>query len=147
MNFMNKFVRFMYGRYGSDEFNHFLFLGYLFCFIINLFFHKNWIFIVEMILVFTIFFRTFSKNIERRKKERQLFLKMKRYIRRPFETTMKNYKDKEHIYKKCYKCKTILRLPLPDKKGIKHTKCPTCKKKLIVFALKHQKIEIIRKKI
>ncbi len=146
MNFLNKIITFMYGRYGTDEFNHFLLGSYVCCFIINLFWRQGWIFGLEILLIFTILFRTFSKNIEARKKERQLFLKIKDSIRKPFETIIKNRKDKDHIYKKCHKCQTILRLPLPAKRGIKHTKCPTCKKKLTILAFKYQRIEIIRGK-
>lgn len=144
MNFLNKILKFMYGRYGTDEFNHFLLILYVCCFIINLFCRQGWIFGLEFLFIFIIFFRTFSKNIEARKKERKLFLKIKNYMIQPFEIIIKNVKDKEHIYKKCYKCKTILRLPLPSKRGIKHTKCPTCHKKLTIFAFKYQKIEIIK---
>lgn len=146
MNFLNKIIKFMYGRYGTDELNHFLLIFYVCCFMINLFWRQGWIFALEILSIFIIFFRTFSKNIEARRKEKNIFLKIKNGMKKPFETMIKNWKDKDHIYKKCYKCKTILRLPLPTKRGIKHTKCPNCKKKLTIFALKYQKIEIIRGK-
>lgn len=144
MKFLSKIVRFMNGRYGTDELNHFLLVFYVCCFIINLFFKKSWIFGLELVFIFIIFFRTFSKNIVVRKRERILFLKIRDYVKSPFKIVMKNRKDKDHIYKKCHKCKTVLRLPLPTKRGIKYTKCPTCKKKLTIFAYKYQKIEIIR---
>ena len=38
----------------------------------------------------------------------------------------RNMNDKDHIYKKCSKCKTTLKLPIPYERGIKHTKCPKC---------------------
>ncbi len=145
MKFLNKIVQFMYGRYGTDELNHFLLAFYVCCFIINLFCKKSWIFGLELLSIFIVFFRTFSKNTEARRREKNLFLKIRNYVKSPFKIVMKNIKDKDHIYKKCHKCKTILRLPLPAKKGVKHTKCPICKKKLTIFAYKYQKIEIIRK--
>ena len=40
---------------------------------------------------------------------------------------------------------TILRLPLPSKRGIKHVKCPKCGKRLTVVALRKLKVEVIRK--
>ena len=92
------------------------------------------------------FYRFFSKNRSARIKENNIYLKIKKNIVRPFKTLIKNIKDKEHIYKKCSKCGTTLKLPLPDKYGIKHTKCPKCKKKLNVLCLKKEKIEIITKK-
>lgn len=146
MNIFNKMIKFMYGRYGTDELNHFLLGLYVFSFFIQLFWRQNWIFLCEIILIFFIFFRTFSKNIKARRKEKQVYLNIKNQIRRPFEMIIKNRKDKNHIYKKCHHCKTVLRLPLPTKRGIKHTTCPNCKKKLTILALKYQKIEIITKK-
>lgn len=146
MKLLTKIARFMYGRYGTDNLNHFLFILYILVFIINLFLNQTWLFIIELLLVLTIFSRTLSKNINQRKKENQIFLKWKECITKPFQTIIKNWKDKDHIYKKCCKCKTVLRLPLPSKRGIKHTKCPTCKKRLTIFAFKYQKIEIIRNK-
>ncbi len=146
MNFFNKIVRFMYGRYGTDNLNRFFLLLYVLCFILNLFLRQNWIFLIELMLVVVIFYRTFSKKIHQRRKENQLYLKLKKIANKPFEIITKNWKDKDHIYKKCRKCKTILRLPLPIKRGIKHTKCPNCKKKLTIFAFKYQKIEIIKNK-
>ncbi len=58
----------------------------------------------------------------------------------------RNILDKDHIYKKCPKCKTTLKLPIPYERGIKHTNCPKCKKRLTLFVLKKQKIEIIKNK-
>ena len=42
--------------------------------------------------------------------------------------------------------KTVLKLPLPDKRGINHAKCPKCKKSLTLITFKKQKIELITKK-
>ena len=55
----------------------------------------------------------------------------------------RNIKDKEHVYKKCSKCKTVLKLPLPSKKGFQKAKCPKCKKSLTLFTFKQEKIELI----
>ena len=73
-------------------------------------------------------------------------LNMKEKIKRPFEVIIKNRKDKEHIYKKCRKCKTILKLPLPAKRGMKIAKCPKCQNRISFYAFKYQKIEIIKDK-
>ena len=69
---------------------------------------------------------------------------MKKAISRPFLNIKKNIQDKDHIYKKCHKCKTTLKLPLPSKKGIKHAKCPHCGNRVTLLTLKYQKIEIIK---
>lgn len=145
MNFLGKVYRFMQGRYGPDELYKFLFFSYLFVFILNLFLRSyiiNWI---ELFIIVFMFYRFFSKNIYRRRKENDLYLKVKRWFVKPFKNIRRNYKDrKEFIYKKCGKCKTTLRLPLPFERGIKHAKCPTCGRRISFLALRKQKVEIIR---
>lgn len=146
MNWKNKIIKFMSGRYGPDELYKFLFGIYILVFIINLFIDSIILEILQALIVFIIFYRVLSKNIYQRRKENQKYLKLKKKIIEPFQTIKRNIKDKDHIYKKCSKCKTILKLPIPYKRGIKHTSCPKCKKRLTLFVLKKQKIEVIKKK-
>ena len=63
---------------------------------------------------------------------------------KPFKVVNLNFNDKDHIYKKCSKCGTILKLPLQTKAGFKKAKCPKCNKKVRLFTFKKEKIEIIR---
>ncbi len=146
MKFINKVQRFMMYRYGVDELYRFLLILYLIVIIIDLFVNSPLLTVIELLIVFIMFYRVFSKNIKQRRKENKLFLKMKNKVKKPFEVIQKNREDKYHIYKRCPKCKTILRLPLPAKRGIKHAKCPHCKRKVTLFTLKYQKVEIIRNK-
>ncbi len=141
MKFINKVNKFMCGRYGIDELYNFTFRLTIILMIINLFSSLKILLIIEMVLILSLLYRSMSKNITKRKKENQEFLKIKNKILNLFKP-----KDKEHIYKKCPKCKTTLKLPLPLKRGIKHTTCPTCKKRLTLLVLRKKKIEIISKK-
>lgn len=143
---MDKIYKFMYGRYGLDEFNNFLFKLYIFLFIANIFFNNKIIFVFELLLMIILFSRFLSKNINSRKKENKIYLKYKKQIIKPFITIKERYQDKEHVYKKCHHCKTILKLPRPNKIGIKHSKCPNCKKRLCVVIFRKKKIEIIKNK-
>lgn len=143
MNFINKIQRFMYGRYGFDDLYKFLIKIYFIIFIINIFLKNYIIDYVELFLVVIIIFRSLSKNINRRSKENALFLKIKNKILNIFKKKNKYKNDKDHIYKKCHHCKTILKLPLPRKRGIKHSKCPTCKKRNTFLILRKEKIEVI----
>jgi len=146
MKWQNKIQKFMYGRYGIDELYHFLFVLYIIVLIINLFFQNTWFMIIELVIVFIMFFRVFSKKIYKRSNENQLYLKIKRKLFKPFKEFKRNIKDKNHVYKKCSKCKTILKLPLPSTWGIKRAKCPKCKKILTFITFKKLKIEIIKNK-
>lgn len=146
MKWIYKFQKFMYGRYGLDELYKFLFYFYIVLLIINIFIKSSLLSYIELFIVFIMFYRFFSKNIKLRKKENNLYLKFKKNIVKPFKNLKKNIKDKEHVYKRCSKCKTMLKLPLPDKIGIKHTKCPKCGKRLTIFCFKHADIEIITNK-
>lgn len=144
MRFINKLQKFMYGRYGVDNLYRFFFGCCIFLFILNIFIHSKIVDILEIFIVIIMLYRFFSKNIYARKKENKLFLKIKNKISRPFQNIKRNIKDKDHVYKRCRKCKKTLKLPLPSKMGIKHAKCPHCGKRVSIFTFKYQKIEFIK---
>ena len=144
MKWQNKIRNFMYGRYGADELYNFLFGLYFIFLIINLFIKSPILSVLELLTIFTMFYRVFSKNITKRSKERRQYLKLKKQIFSPFSNIKRNITNKDYVYKKCHQCHKTLKLPLPDKRGIKHTKCPNCQKKITLFTLKKQKIEIIK---
>ncbi len=146
MNLFFKIQRFMYGRNGLDALSKFLFKVLFWVLMFNILIHHIAMLYIELGLLLIILLRILSKNIKMRQKENNLYLRIKKRLLKPFEIIIKNHQDKDFVYKKCYKCKKILKLPLPDKRGIKHVKCPNCKKRLRVFTIKYQKIEIIRNK-
>lgn len=144
MKFEEKIIKFMYGRYGPDELYKFLFELYIVLIIINLFIRSNILNFISLLVIIYMLFRFFSKKIYKRSKENQLFLKIKVNFLKPFKVVNLNFNDKDHIYKKCSKCGTILKLPLQTKAGFKKAKCPKCNKKVRLFTFKKEKIEIIR---
>ena len=146
MKYIEKFRRFMYGRYGIDELYQFLLKLYVFLLVLNIFLKSKIITIIELIVITVMFGRLFSKNFKLRRKENALYLKFKNLINKPFINLKRNIKDKEHVYKKCRKCKTVLKLPLPSKRGLKKAKCPHCGNRVKIFTFKQEKIEIIRDK-
>ena len=146
MNLLYKIRNFMNGRYGSDNLSKFIFGIYIILVVINLFLRNNIIFYVELFLLFIIVLRFFSKKIYKRGKENKLYLNVKRFILNSFSLIIKNIKDKNNVYKKCHKCKTVLKLPLPSKIGIKKVKCPECSHKNKFLILKKERIRIIRRK-
>lgn len=147
MKFIEKIQKFMYGRYARpDELYKFLFWLYFILLIIDLFVNSKILIVLELVIVFILFYRIFSKNIYKRSRENQKFIKFRNKLLKPFSNIRRNIKDKDHVYKKCRKCKTILKLPVPTERGIKHAKCPNCKRRVTLFTLKKLKIEVIKNK-
>lgn len=143
MKFAQKFQKFMYGRYGIDDLYKFLFKVYIFLLILNIFINSAIINTIELVIVIIMLGRSLSKNIYARSNENQKYLKFKKKLSKPFSNLKRNINDKDHIYKKCHYCKTTLKLPLPSRRGFKKAKCPKCGKRVKVFTLKKEKIEII----
>jgi hypothetical protein len=144
VKFIDRFRKFMCGRYGIDELYSFLFYLYIILCVINLFLKSTIILTLEFLVFIIMVYRVFSKIVIIRKKENKMYLKLKDKVMKPFINIKRNLKDKEHVYVKCFKCKTTLRLPLPNKIGIKHANCPNCKRRLTFFTFKREKIEIIK---
>lgn len=146
MKYIEKIQKFMYGRYGIDELYRFMFYLYTLLIILNLFIKNRILTIIELIILFIMFYRMLSKKIYKRSNENQIFLKIKKKLLKPFRNIRRSIKDKEYVYKKCKYCKKLLKLPIPYKKGIKEVKCPKCKKNFKMLVLKSNKVEIISKK-
>lgn len=130
-----------------DELNRLLLLLNGLLFLFSIFIKSFYLDLITVLLFFLILYRLFSKNKEQRKKENHLYLRGKKKLLHPFLLK----KEKDSVYKRCPKCKTILKLPLPKKRGILHAKCPTCQNRVTFFSLKKQKkekikVEVIKKK-
>lgn len=147
MKFIEKFQKFMYGRYGVDDLYKFLMYVYISLVIINLFVKSNIISIIELIIFIIMFYRFFSKKIYKRSNENVKFLRSRGKLLKPFYIIKRNYRDRhECIYKKCKHCKKLLKLPIPESMGIKVVKCPKCKKVFKMLVLRYEKVEIISNK-
>ena len=144
-NLGRKLQQFMANRYGIDELYKISLYIYMILFFINIFLNSKIISIIEWILFLTMIYRSFSKQINKRKIENDKYIKLKKKISKNYSNIKKYLKDEYHVYRKCHYCKTILKLPIPNKRGIKHSKCPTCKKRNTFLILKKVKIEIIKK--
>ena len=117
----------MYGRNGSDKLGNFLAWTYfalvLIYTVVGLFW-KNAIFtvfyfITSLTLLYFVFFRMFSKNLAKRRRENERFCNF-------FKLRKNKFKDrKTHVYRKCKKCHAVLRLP--KSKGKHFVVCPRCK--------------------
>ena len=130
-----------------DELNRFLLIILLILIIITIFIRTFILDLLKFIILGIIIFRLVSKNKYNRDNENKKYLSIKKSLLKPFNNIIRNFKDRDlYVYKRCSKCKTTLKLPLPDKRGIHHAKCTKCKRRVTLFTLRKVKVEVIKKK-
>lgn len=125
-----KFMRFMIGRYGADEFSKTMAFTAVFLSLLRLFL-KGWasfvLSILTLFLIVFVIYRTFSKNINKRVMENHKFLSKTNKLRAWLRFTKTRYNDRKiYRYIKCPNCKNYSRVP-KGKGKIKIT-CRVCKK-------------------
>ena len=123
--FKDKMMRFMQGRYGTDDFYKFLFWVALIGIVINWFFKSQLLsFAVTLILVYAMY-RVLSKNHSARYAENQRYLQATAKIRYWFDQQKKLMEERKyhHIYT-CPKCRQKIRIP--KGKGKIMVRCPKC---------------------
>ena len=123
--FVQKLMRFMYGRNGYDRICRAAMVLCIVLAVVNIFINSWIIMVIEAAVLAYAIFRVLSKNIYRRRAEDAKYAKFENAIARPFKLMRNKWRDrKTHIYRKCPSCKKVLRLP--KRKG-KHTvNCPCC---------------------
>ena len=127
----------MYGRYGPDTLSRvtlWVYAGVLVAFLIlRLIFQGNMLAsiiisasysLISGGLIYWMIFRILSRNIQKRRRENEIFCGF-------FILRKNKWRDrKTHVYRKCPKCKAILRLP--KAKGKHYVVCPRCKNRFEV---------------
>ncbi len=128
MKFRQKMMRFWMGRNGTDQLCQTMMWTALVLSVVNLFFGSLILYLIVTLLIGFSAFRMFSRNIYRRQKENQAFLRFFKGIGGWFKLIKNRIRDrKTHVYKKCPHCKRTLRLP---KIAGEHTVCcPCCAKR------------------
>lgn len=133
MSWKDKFSRFMYGRYGVDQFSKFLLgLTFVLC-IVSMFFRNSFGSMISnlvfLLIVYT-YFRMFSKNIYKRAAENERFLKFTSKFRRRFNSE-KNIAGQRKYYR-FYRCPGCgQRIRVPKGRGRIQIRCPKCNEKFI----------------
>lgn len=131
----DKFLKFMYGRYGVDEFGKSMLLTAivlsLLGMIINLFKFGFWVSfscsVLSTALMIYIIYRAFSKNINKRVLENHKFLGRTEKLRTYIRFCKTRYNDRKNFsYVKCPNCKNYSRVP--KGKGKIKIICRVCKK-------------------
>lgn len=112
--------RFMMGRYGTDKLNTWILGAGLVLCIVSMFIHfapVNWALTTcSYGLMFWAIFRTLSRNTYKRYRENRRFLMI-----------LDRFKDREHRYFDCPKCRQPVRVPRG--KGKIMITCPKCREK------------------
>ena len=132
MSFLQKLrdgiVRFMYGRNGMDQLNQFLFRGALVVYILYIFMRDN---LVGAILSWVVtlgwlylLFRTFSRNLAKRREENQKFVNWWWGMKNKSAGAKQRHADKDHKYFTCKTCGAICRVPVGKGKIV--ITCPKC---------------------
>lgn len=127
---MNKFMRFMQGRYGFDTLNGFLFILALLVHIANIF---VWGYIPSIVLYAVstalmgwAIFRSLSRNINMRSRENRIFRKAYDPVKKWVLFQIRKFKErKDFKYIKCPACKAQLRVK--NQKGQHGVRCPKCR--------------------
>ena len=136
-----KFQRFMQGRYGADRLYRVLSWCYLIIILASAIVSRHaqkWIYYTMLALGLAVFvysfYRVFSKNIEKRRAENEKWLTFENGFKKRFRLLRDRWKfRKTHIFRKCPKCKSVLRLKRI--KGTHTVECPHCKNTFKVRSL------------
>lgn len=120
--------RFLYGRYGVDQFSFFLLILSIILSLLNVFLGWPFMPIIYFLLIIWCWFRILSKNIYKRRAENDKFMKFYGPIRNWFKDKKERFRDrKTHKYFKCPSCGQRLRVP--KGKGNITITCSKCKTK------------------
>ena len=136
--FRNTIAQFMYGRYGNDALNRFLFILYFVIWAVSLFFRRAvagvFFAIVLWVILGFLLFRTLSRNIPARQAENWRYLSLQNTLKRWFTHQVTRVKDvRRYRYRRCPACKCMLRLPI--KRGRRTVTCRRCHKQFKAFFL------------
>ncbi len=124
-----RLASFMYGRYGADELNKFLLVLALILMIVSWIPHLGIVYLLALAVMVWSLFRTFSRKFEKRRRELECYLKIKKPIANFFKLQRNKWRDrKTHVYFKCKKCKAVLRVP--KGKGSIVVICTRCKDRI-----------------
>ncbi len=124
-----KLAAFMYGRYGADELSKGILILYIALAVVMLFIGnpiaRLVLHVLSLILFIVMFYRMFSRKIQKRRMENQKYLYISKSVKSWFLLRHNRWKyRKTHVYRKCPHCKVYIRLP--KVKGEHKCACPKC---------------------
>lgn len=127
---MNRFRKFMYGRYGFDQFSQSLVILSLVISFIGTLTRSSILVAVSYIPFIYAIYRMLSKDINKRMKENYQYTMFINTVKGKFLKGKRNVTGtKTHKYYTCPKCKTTIRVPRG--KGKICITCPKCRTEFI----------------
>ena len=121
---LQRFQRFMYGRYGGDVLN-LVILTAAVIWSMGWRYTKLWpVAYLSWVLTGWAVFRMFSRNLTRRRAENAKFLELTRPAAQWFKLRRTIHRDRDHCYFKCPNCGQQLRVP--KGKGKLNITCRNC---------------------
>ena len=107
-----KFIRFMAGRYGMDQFNRFLSAAALVLVVINLFARSTLLWALALAALVYCYVRMLSRKLEKRRKENGKYLQLKYKVTGGLQNWRDRWKQrKDYCFFRCPSCKAMLRVP------------------------------------
>lgn len=120
----------MYGRYGSDRLSVFVSYVSLIFFVLAFIKPLRLCIIPAVLLTGWSVFRLLSRNIYRRRKELDAYLRIKSAVTGEFRLIRDRWRDrKTHKYYRCPGCRAIIRIRKPPRGHKIGLTCPRCGKK------------------
>ncbi len=120
--FMAGMRQFMMGRYGTDKLNMALLCAGVVCSLLAALIHlpllNLLLLLLSYVLLFLVIFRCLSRNTYKRYQENRKYLLL-----------IQRFKDREHRYYDCPRCRQQVRVPRG--KGKISITCPKCREKFI----------------
>ena len=128
--FKEKFMQFMYGRYGIDTLGKWTVGLGLAIMLIAGWTSNSKLSLLSWVLIIYSYYRMFSRNISKRYAENQKYLALENRLRRFFgqKRYLMQQRKEYHIYK-CPGCKQKIRIPRG--KGKISIRCPKCGEEFI----------------
>ena len=120
-----KFIRFMYGRYGMDSLGRFTIIAGVAAMLLAGWNNSMILSLLSWSCIIYSYFRMFSRNIYRRASENQWYLRHTSRLRAAYyrQKNLMAHRKTHHIYK-CPACRQKIRIPRG--KGLIEIRCPKC---------------------